>query len=578
MNAQRQLGGAYVAFGLLDITSHALAPVTGLPIQGPGLNDISLWGSSYAIFDNGIIDWSGTINGIKTIVVPEILASPNNFQATPISSRRIDLSWQYSGSNQTGFEIERTRPDGVVKILSPIAANATSFSDCPLDPMTAYTYRIRAIKDAEQSPYSNDTSATTLKRKVLLVHGIYGNGSTDPGGYWFYLYPALVQAGYDVRTIDFRTTPQTNFSNAAHISAQSDALATAIATLTRENRADLDEVIDIVAHSMGGLATRWYLHHPDLWQTVGSDNKVKSGVDKFIMIGTPNLGTDIPLVDPLGPLFVEYWLTANTPSQTTPTHWSDALQDMFSEWNSPPTQASKGVYSYPTGYKLGQWPTLNGQYQSPVSTLEVAGILTSPVTLNAPLDGFRTGALLTPPFNVTLNYVNAVSQGSQIVPLDPRARLQKHAAYYNQQANILGTLLHPVLSTGSPGVFGVNTRRLSPFIFALDYGTSDQSAAHIYVEAGTQNSNEFVEWPTLFGQTLFNFSVTLPGPLQVQSDGAVPLRSVLGIDPITGTSLPELPSYPTSNHIAIFPYHHNQLLRERDSISQVVQWLDELIY
>jgi len=83
-------------------------------------------------------------------------AAPSGLSATAVSSSQIDLIWQDNADNEKGFKIER----GSVQI-DTVGANVTSYSDSGLDPLTTYTYRVRAYNDADDSAYSNEDSATT---------------------------------------------------------------------------------------------------------------------------------------------------------------------------------------------------------------------------------------------------------------------------------------------------------------------------------------------------------------------------------------------------------------------------------
>jgi hypothetical protein len=83
-------------------------------------------------------------------------AAPTNLSATAMSSSQIDLSWTDNANNETVFKIER---DSVQ--IDTVGANVSSYSDTGLDPLTTYTYRVRAYNSAGNSGYSNSASATT---------------------------------------------------------------------------------------------------------------------------------------------------------------------------------------------------------------------------------------------------------------------------------------------------------------------------------------------------------------------------------------------------------------------------------
>lgn len=94
------------------------------------------------------------------------LPAPTNLVVTvpapPAGSTRLDLSWEYAGSGQTGFKIEWST-NGVTFNSGPVAgASARSYQYSGLSVATTYTFRIRATNASGDSSYSNTTSATTL--------------------------------------------------------------------------------------------------------------------------------------------------------------------------------------------------------------------------------------------------------------------------------------------------------------------------------------------------------------------------------------------------------------------------------
>jgi len=97
----------------------------------------------------------------KTAVGPPPNA-PSNLIATPISSSRIDLTWQDNSSDETGFKIERKTGSGSYSQIATVGANVTSYSNSGLSASTTYYYRVRAYNAASNSNYSNEASATTL--------------------------------------------------------------------------------------------------------------------------------------------------------------------------------------------------------------------------------------------------------------------------------------------------------------------------------------------------------------------------------------------------------------------------------
>jgi calcineurin-like phosphoesterase family protein/purple acid phosphatase-like protein/fibronectin type III domain protein len=100
-----------------------------------------------------------------TPVLPALPAPPSGLGATAVSRNRIDLVWQDNSTNETGFQIERSRSGGAFSLIATTAAGATSHSDASgLTPNKTYSYRVRAVNAAGASAYSNTASATTPKK------------------------------------------------------------------------------------------------------------------------------------------------------------------------------------------------------------------------------------------------------------------------------------------------------------------------------------------------------------------------------------------------------------------------------
>ena len=100
-----------------------------------------------------------------TPVPPALPAVPSGLTATAVSRSRIELAWQDNSSNETGFQIERSRSGAAFALIATAAAGATSYSDTSgLTPNKTYSYRVRAINAAGASGYSNTASATTPKK------------------------------------------------------------------------------------------------------------------------------------------------------------------------------------------------------------------------------------------------------------------------------------------------------------------------------------------------------------------------------------------------------------------------------
>jgi hypothetical protein len=92
-------------------------------------------------------------------------AAPDSLMATGVSRNRIDLAWRDNSSNETGFQVERSRDAASWSQIATPAANATSFSDTSgLTPNKLFYYRVRAVNASGASGWSNVASARSPKK------------------------------------------------------------------------------------------------------------------------------------------------------------------------------------------------------------------------------------------------------------------------------------------------------------------------------------------------------------------------------------------------------------------------------
>jgi hypothetical protein len=112
-------------------------------------------------FDGSINSaYSGTANA----ATPANLTAPSSVVATAQSGgTQINLTWTDNSTGEDGFRIERSL-DGSTgwTEITATAANATSYNDTGLSPLTQYYYRIRAYDGLTNGSYSTSANATTL--------------------------------------------------------------------------------------------------------------------------------------------------------------------------------------------------------------------------------------------------------------------------------------------------------------------------------------------------------------------------------------------------------------------------------
>ena len=102
-------------------------------------------------------------NNICLVAQDITLQPPSGLTARARSTSGIDLAWQDSSVDETGFIVQRRREySGVWVEAGTTAANTGTFSDGGLFSEATYIYRLQAYNDEEYSAFSNEAVATTL--------------------------------------------------------------------------------------------------------------------------------------------------------------------------------------------------------------------------------------------------------------------------------------------------------------------------------------------------------------------------------------------------------------------------------
>lgn len=97
-------------------------------------------------------------------------AAPANLQVTAAGSSSLTLSWDHPGTDETGFELERslTGTGDWAQVATP-GGGSNGHTDTGLDSPRTYDYRIRAGNSAGDSNWSNVASGTTTAAAAISL-------------------------------------------------------------------------------------------------------------------------------------------------------------------------------------------------------------------------------------------------------------------------------------------------------------------------------------------------------------------------------------------------------------------------
>jgi predicted esterase len=94
--------------------------------------------------------------------------NPLNLSAEAIGAKNIALKWSDRSNNETGYQVWRAVSGGSYVQVATLPANTVSYTDNNLTVSQNYYYKVRAVRNADNSDYSNQASATTLGFSVQV--------------------------------------------------------------------------------------------------------------------------------------------------------------------------------------------------------------------------------------------------------------------------------------------------------------------------------------------------------------------------------------------------------------------------
>lgn len=115
-----------------------------------------------------------------TAVGYDLAAVPRKFDAQPMNSTSVYLSWQDVTSDETGFKIERRPAGGAWSLATTAAANTQRYRDNGLAAGTSYEYRISALRPVGTALTSGVVGAATPAagaNKIFFIDGANGDDS-----------------------------------------------------------------------------------------------------------------------------------------------------------------------------------------------------------------------------------------------------------------------------------------------------------------------------------------------------------------------------------------------------------------
>ena len=97
---------------------------------------------------------------------PAALVAPTTFGATAQGPTTVRLVWS-AVSGATSYEVDRALGAGTFATLDTVSV--LQFDDAGLSPETNYSYRVRALRSAEQGPYAATATVRTSDRPIVQV-------------------------------------------------------------------------------------------------------------------------------------------------------------------------------------------------------------------------------------------------------------------------------------------------------------------------------------------------------------------------------------------------------------------------
>ncbi|HEU4753076.1 MAG TPA: S8 family serine peptidase [Armatimonadota bacterium] len=152
---------ARLPFGLTGATGWTLYRISLAPLYGSSLRVRFRMVADSRVAAGGV--WIDDIEIGGDTLQPfggSVPAAPSNLVASALSQTEAGLTWSDNSPDETAFKIERRAGAEAYSQVAALPAGTTSYRDSGLTAGAAYTYRVRAVNDSGDSPYSNEAAVT----------------------------------------------------------------------------------------------------------------------------------------------------------------------------------------------------------------------------------------------------------------------------------------------------------------------------------------------------------------------------------------------------------------------------------
>lgn len=102
--------------------------------------------------------------------------------SAPTGTQSVQLLWQDTSNNETGFRVERAGSDGVFSVVTNVPTNSGSFLDVSVQPGQTYRYRITAQNEAGVSTPTSDGIVIVPVKELVLPTLPPGGLDSDSDG------------------------------------------------------------------------------------------------------------------------------------------------------------------------------------------------------------------------------------------------------------------------------------------------------------------------------------------------------------------------------------------------------------